>query len=345
MKMDLDNITIYEAEYEVKTPLKIDKEYLPGSSIRGSILTRLFEMDGLDVKKESIEPSLIFHPAFPIDQESKQLYRPAHPFIFKCKICNTINDELDSHKGFKQDDISALFPFKCKNNHLFSLKSLGGKLVIKNNDGKIVVYKDKRVAFYSVGINKILGSSEINMLYHDNYRVPDTRFRGLIVTEDSEVLDNIAAESDNIIYLGRGGSRGFGHTLINIKRVDDYIDKRREIIKSILKRSDYSYILLRALSPIFNIELNENGLVTATNIKIDGMSSNIVMTGTTKVSGFSLLSNIQKINLNAIGEGSIICLNIKEYAEDYLIERLIKLELFGVGPFSTIGLNIVEVLG
>ncbi len=340
MRTDIENITIYEVEYEVKTPLKIDKEYLPGNTIRGAVLTRLFERYGFDVRKESREPSLIFHPAFPIDQESKQTYKPAHPFVFKCKICGSISDSLDYGKSVNWDDISPLFQNMCTNNHIFSLKSLGGKLVAKK-DQDIAEYKEKRVSFYSVGINKILGSSEINMLYHSTYIVPGTRFRGIIVSEDSVgiPLDKI----DNIIYLGRGSSRGFGHTLIKIRKVEDYISKRRDMIRDMIKDS---YILLRALSPVFDIELTENGLASTTNIKVDGIGvKGIVSTRITKISGFSLLSNIQKVKLYGLGEGSILSLDTKDYSRDYLTDKLIRLELFGIGPFSAIGFNIVEVLG
>ncbi|MEM2857112.1 MAG: hypothetical protein QW416_08435 [Candidatus Nitrosocaldaceae archaeon] len=347
----INNIAIYNVEYEVKTPLDINKEYLVGSAIRGAILSRLYEVMQFNVKEESKRPSLIFHPAFPIDQEGMNVFKPAHPFIYKCKICKVIHDDTPNiYKIINEIEKNKLIlPRKCNNNHPFTLKSLEGKL-IANNNGKILEYKDKRVTFYSVGINKILGSAEINIIYDADYIVPGTRFRGLIVQIKNDnsilMLDELISKIDNTIFVGRGSSRGFGHIRVSIRKEEDnYINERREKVKTILK--DHSCIILRALSPVFNIDINTRGLVSNYNIKVNKMKvKQIITTRHTRISGFSLLSNIQKINLSGLGEGSLVCLDINKdiNSEDDIIDEVIRIELLGIGMFSPTGLNIVEVL-
>lgn len=346
MQKDLNNITVYNVEYEVKTPLDIDKEYLLGSSIRGAILTRLAGILQFDVNRESINPSLIFHPAFPLEQDIG-VFKPAHPFIYKCKICKSILDHtprLYNEVNNVEDLKELIAPRKCDNNHPFSFKSLGGKLVNNNNKE----YKERRIALHSVGINKILGSSEINMIYSSDYIMPGTRFKGYIVQINNDstlILDEMISNIDNTIFIGRGGSRGFGHVKINIRREDSYITKRREEIKERLKT--HHRLILRALSPVFNVDMSEKGLITNYNIRIDnGNVKYIIATKHTRISGFSLLSNIQKISLSGLGEGSLIWLAVDKDKSDVenIVDAIVRIELLGIGMFSAGGLNIVEVL-
>ncbi|MEM4635328.1 MAG: hypothetical protein QXL44_05500 [Candidatus Nitrosocaldus sp.] len=193
-----------------------------------------------------------------------------------------------------------------------------------------------------------MGSSEINMIYSSDYIMPGTRFKGYIVQINNDstlILDEMISNIDNTIFIGRGGSRGFGHVKINIRREDSYITKRREEIKERLKT--HHRLILRALSPVFNVDMSEKGLITNYNIRIDNSNVKyIIATKHTRISGFSLLSNIQKISLSGLGEGSLIWLAVDKDKSDVenIVDAIVRIELLGIGMFSAGGLNIVEVL-
>lgn len=354
MRIDVNNINIYEVEYEVETPLIISRNisgiYLTGTSVRGAILTRLHETNKYGIEEEINRPTLIFHPAFPIDniKGKEVMYKPAHPFIFECKICKSHIDMYGANTLDKRKLINKAvdsIPYKCKKEHLFTLKSLGGRLIAVI-DGSIYKYSGKTIVLNSVGINKLLGSSEVNMLYSYHCIKPGSKFKGMIVQLSSYPdIANILKDAGSIIFLGRGGSRGFGHVKVKIKRSNNYIETRKKHIHESID----SYVILKALSPSFMLGLDENkGLVTRLNIrpssKLKIRSSQTILTNKVRVSGFSLLSNIQKVSIVAVGEGSLICLDVEDATSDETVNQIIEWELLGIGPFNYAGFNMVEVL-
>jgi len=332
---------IYKVDYKAESPIIVAKpsisnlfnhysNYILGSTIRGAILTSLLR-EGVNVEDEMSKPSIVFHPAFPIIND--QLYKPTHVLVYKCKICkkdpyNLLNPyELDLCKF--QEQLREKIPIKCKNEHPFALKPIGGELISINN-GKINKYEPKYGIFDSVGINRVTGSSEINLIYTYIASLQE-HYQGLIVTND---LCKIEVEklNGNEVFIGKGINRGFGIVKLKIKEISkDDVIKRYKIKDT---------IVLKAISPIFNLNIKDNGLITDTEFKIKGNICKVLSNGYTNVSGFSIVSNTAKVKLYALREGSLILINNKNINDD----DLANIELNGIGHFSCSGLNIVEVL-
>lgn len=360
MQIDMNGVRVYTVKYIVETPLMIRTDYLPGSIIRGAVLTSL--LTRFDIRREAKNPSMVFHPAFPVHYTEGEeiIYKPAHPFIYKCKICHEVTDTtpllycMDGNKLKDYDELknelTRIIPYICsgEQKHPFSLKSVGGELVAIYN-GKVKRYNNELIVFSSVGMNKILGSSEVNMIYTYQCIKPGTTFKGIIVQCGDDIrLDELIRMNDNLIIAGRGGSRGFGRVRLDISIDNHFIERRRGAIYKRLMESK-GLILLRALTPLFNIALDKDmGLIS--NYHINNLLRGIsvkscipIITRETEISGFSLISNIQKVKIPAADRGSLIFIDIAEQI-DNMVDRLIALELFGLGLFSSTGLNMVEVM-
>ena len=99
-------------------------------------------------------------------------------------------------------------PITCTKdkNHAYASKSIGGRLLCKDGRG-YSNYTFKHVSLESIGINRKLGSVEIEMLYSYIGISPGTKFRGLIVDTGNNVEEaGIIGRVE--IYVGRGISRG-----------------------------------------------------------------------------------------------------------------------------------------
>lgn len=315
---------IYSVEFTPKSPLIITSntignvlshqgDYIKGSTIRGGFLTQ-FRRLGYNIESESREPKLIFHPAFPL--VDGKVIEPSDPFIYKCKVCKEI-ERIDPY-GIDPNNPLENIPYICKNGHPFTLKSEGGKTGKGHN---------RYITLTSVGLNKALESSEINMLYTYSALAPNTRFKGLVIDNDNQRLDIGKVKR---IYIGKGISRGFGVVDLEIKDItDDHIKNRSNIIRNTLSKT---YIILKALSPLY----------LTSYPTIDGCRYiKCLKTGYSYVSGYSIAGNMPKVMLKCIKEGSLIYL---EHNNTDIVNRLVELELNGIGPFSSVGINIVKVL-
>ena len=188
-------MNVYEVEVTLKSPTVISKTsferliaherfYISGQTFRGAFLTALLR-EGVDISKEEKNPKLIFHPLYPV-QDGKTA-KPAHPLIYECKICgdttSILGDVILEKKEFK-------IPRSCKNGHLFSMKSMKGSILIKENDRYRKV-KLEYIVMHSVGINRILRSSEFGMLYGYACLSPETTFKGIIVDLEDRLLSYV----------------------------------------------------------------------------------------------------------------------------------------------------------
>lgn len=337
---------VYQIDLVVKSPLIITGtksgrvishsiDYLPGQTVRGALLT-LFKFLGSSTVSDEIEkPSMFFHPAYPYI--NGHLAFPADPLTFKCKVCGKIfQQELP-------DEIDKLeFPYKCINGHMYTVKSIGGSLVIRNGD-KLRNVKLNYVASDSVGMNRILRSSEVGLLYTYVALAPETKFRGMVV-DTNDRLEKMFGEAglkmnDFELRIGRRKSAGFGLVRASITEIKNYIEKRVRQIEQMDGK-----ICLLAKSPIFNLYYEQDGsgkyrivstlLREVRGIKIKG----VMKTSGVRVSGYSLKSNLPKPAIPALNIGTLMIV-------DGEVEKLVEAELFGIGPFSISGLNIVEVIG
>jgi hypothetical protein len=203
--------------------------------------------------------------------------------------------------------------------------------LIAIKDGKVVEqYEPKYAIFDSVGINRVTASSDVNLLY-TYIALTNAKYKGLIVTNDSCKFDLEKLLNDKVIFVGKGINRGFGSLRVTIKE-----KSKDDIIKKYNKLNNK--IVLKALSPIFNINIIDNGLVTNYEFKIKSSKCKILSNGSINVSGFSIVSNTEKVKITALKEGSLLITN--NISEDDIVDILLN----GIGPFACSGFNIVEVL-
>ena len=328
---------IYSLELKIKTPLIIagpkygrviehSTSYIPGSSIRGAILTLLKFMNSKLVDEEISNPRMIFHPAYPVDEDWGLTY-PADPLTFKCKICGEISREpLEPFKA----------PIKYSKDHICVFKNIGGSLICFKGD-EVKSFKLKYVLIESVGINKILKSSEVGLLYSYIALAPGALFRGLIIDSEDRLepmIKDSGLDMNSLkLKIGRRTSAGLGHVDAKIIEDKNYIDKR---MKQLSNAKGTPCLLAR--SPIFTFDYDEKGIFSTTR-NIKGLTVKYILnTGIVKASGYSIKSNTPKVMVKGLNIGSLIVPGKTD------LNDLIKLELYGIGPFSTSGLNIVEVV-
>lgn len=319
-----------------------EAKYLPGSTIRGALLTLLKRLGSKQVQEEIERPSIVFHPAYPLAKNGNQT-RPANSLIYKCKICRQVFSL--SLKEIIQDTSNFKVPIECKNGHLYAVKSLGGSLIYQHNN-ELKEFNPRYMALDSIGINRALRTTEIGLFYSYTALAPGHVFKGLIVDPNDKLrplVEEVGLKLDDLeLKVGRRSSAGFGGVKVEISELKDYRWRIAERVKGHDGR-----ICLLAKSPIFDLGI----VVVDGETKILSLSEELIRkshslkvklvlkTGIATASGFSLTSNTPKVRLHGLDIGSLIVLD-----DEPQIEDLVEMELMGIGPFSVAGFNIVEAM-
>lgn len=350
---------IYSLRLRVKSPLICTEKqignvlkhsviYLRGHTLRGGFLRLAYEEHPNEVVDESKIPQLIFHPAYPVFKELDT--KPAHPFIYSCKICN-VTEEKDPYEvlsELKKNNIPEATI--CKNGHIFSMRTLAGSLIAKKN-GCFERNNLKFTNVKSVGINRLLKGAEYKMLYEYVALSPGLEFKGFIVDLGDKVERLKLTEKDEI-RIGGGITRGFGRVSVKIAFEKDMLDKESERIKRIIRRRNGT-IILRALSPTFRFKKdlistepfpNITGFEKWLNpIELRILNGNAAITNFEEFSGFSNASRLPTPRLIGAGVGSLFFYEIDKNYENEASKKLSEKRFTGFGPFSAAGLNILEV--
>lgn len=308
--------------------------YISGLTFRGAFLTALMR-EGVDIRPEESDPKLIFHPLYPLIDGVAA--KPAHPLMFKCKVCGSYTSTLK--KLLEENSLE--IPTKCsQGDHLFTLRPARGLVYIKN--GMIKDADLDYVVLHSTGINKILRTSEVEMLYGYICLSPELQFFGLIVDLEDRIGE-LGLPSKMLIRIGRGGSRGFGLAELSLKRENGYIAKRCKEVEEVLDKLDNICVLI-SKSPTFRFS-NSIGLELEPSVpdileKVEIINKgNRVLSGITEVSGFGLKFNLPRVMMKCADIGSLFF-----YRFNGNVEELVTHELLGFGSFNIIGFNILEVL-
>jgi hypothetical protein len=349
---------VYRLEIEAKEPLLVagptvgnisapERELLSGMTLRGAMLYRAFKERSPSLIEEMRDPKLIFHPAYPVSEYG--ISEPAHPFIYKCKLCKgeAAEDHLEKVKKNPLELKETIPPYHCeRERHLFSMKSLGGKLVMKK-EGTYVQFKGLEfVRMEAVGMSKRFRTSEVGMIYNYLCFAPGSRFQGRIVdlSEDRLHLLGYRENEEYELCIGRGGSRGMGHIALKfICEEEGFLKQLRGEIYQRLKETPY--IFLRAKAPIYGLKALDDGFHVRSYLEIPSLKlEEEWITGTERISGFSLETGLPKAMIKAAKPGSLYLYRLPEEVGEELLETLVRISLTGLEPFNHLGLNLLEVV-
>jgi len=309
--------------------IRNEEVYLSGATVRGALLTAAISQRRDQVSEEVDRPHLVFHPAFPIKNGS--VFKPAHPFIYKCKVCGEVRDCL---ADFLRDDLKigrGVPPRLCPRGHINTLKSLQGKLL----DERFQEYEPAFTRVEAVGMNKIFKTSEIGMVFSYTCLAPGTRFRGTVVDLSGTRLDVLGLTGEREVRLGRGSSRGLGYAFVRVKEEPDYLKRLEQAVQLSIEKTR-PYILLKAVAPTLLPALDAS--------KPEGLEwQGAWLAGEKRFSGFSLSTNRPKASLRCAAPGSLVAYRVG--TGDSWVRWVVDTCSLGLGPFNHLGLNLLEVMG
>jgi len=365
-------MSLYLIEVIVKSPIQIAdlvignvfKQtkclYIQSNTIKGSILSKFYiEYNINDVIEESNNPSINFHPLYPM--LNGYTSRSAHLLLHQCKLCNVkiesdkdtnifvndvlINKELLSKFRFEDFHI----PSKCPNGHLFAITPVKGLVIFKDK-----IYKKIDIDFVqleSIGITRGIGRVEVGMLYSYIGVKPGVKYLGLVYDHYDKIKDWFGGTPKNGVYrIGRGISRGMGLIEVKFNMLDykDYIDKRsRDIEDAILKTN--GIVILRALSPILKMNGSEFSYkIDLDNIGLKPMNIhedlNYLSASSEILKGYSVYTNLPKLSIKGLGAGTLYFYKVMDGIDiELLSKNLAELEVKGFAEPYNVGLNIMEV--
>jgi hypothetical protein len=227
---------------------------------------------------------------------------------------------------------------------------MGGSLVARKNGS----LERKRLGFTSVksvGINRILKGSEYAMLYEYVALPPGLEFKSTILDLENRV-EKLGLIEKSEIRIGRGRTRGFGRVSVRITLDESALDKESQRINGILHKTN-GVVVLRALSPTLRLEKGSKGLLTEPfpqvaydwmkPVDLPVLKGNAAMTGLEEFSGFSNVGRLPTPRFVGAGVGSLFFYRIEGTDWNIASKTLAEKEFMGFGPFSSFGLNILEV--
>lgn len=239
----------YEVRIELRSPALITSrrtergfkaalEFIPGTTLRGAILSSLYYHDKIsrsELEKEADDPSLICTPAYPLVDGQRSW--PAHPFFFKCKLCKPEKNPCENRGREARMEIEKgkepTIPTSCRYGHV-SLESLHPGPALPNGERVKVSFTSSVCA----GVNKDRASVEGGMLYEYDALESGQMFWAYLATP-YEIPNPLE------IWIGRGVTRGFGEARLSLRELD--VKKLEEYCR---KASIDGILVLYALSPL-----------------------------------------------------------------------------------------------
>lgn len=235
--------TVVTARISVRGFLKA-LDHIPASMLRGAILSELYRSGVVDKSFLESErygkPSVITSYAYPITSEGKKSY-PGHPFMYKCKVCGSIENYLGEIINRLELDggLREKVPISCRYGHK-ALESFHSRFYPSEDGGKVPTSR-----FICTGVSKRRASSEAGLLFEYEAISPGRRFWATLALPN-EVTDYIDGLE---IYIGRGISRGFGRSRIVKLREIILEDVAMQVEQSL---TSGGYIALYASSPLIS---------------------------------------------------------------------------------------------
>ena len=220
-----------------------EKQWIPGLTLRGAILTSLSEDANLDI---SLRNSLAVYPAYPLSSRQRRCF-PPHPFIFYDKSGNIAEppwiEAAEKATTFKELAAAQTPPNINGRKHNWS-SALGKFPVAYTGTKNGVNYYEKCTVPFgsaaSVSIHRHLRKASYGKLYYYVAVAEGTSFWGLLVDRSGSLL-NGGEELE--VWVGRATTRGFGKAKLKLRKLGtvDYIAG---------KLADIARKTLYALSPV-----------------------------------------------------------------------------------------------
>lgn len=350
------------------------RDWIPGSTLRGALLSGAVEFGYLDPEEaaaESNEPACVIHPGYP--SEGGSASRPATPFVHVCKADGALVDVLG------RDGIPSLTRSRSPREMLAPVRerppeSLCGSLrgipgaakpitgapVYRSADGSLRVAEVRKDIFTSVSINKTRRAAERGMLYSYEAILPGATFSFLAICRD-EVGEFVNRE--RVLFLGRGVSRGFGRCSLRplkewemeaaVSRLSDAASEWIVEVDGVRRLAAY------ARSPV--TRLVGWGVSSPVPAEADterlGLKGEVVMRvakgddgrplqigGLTTFRSFSSVTGLPRPDMTCSERGSILILELIGPERD--LQRAVALAaLLGWDILASLGLNVVYPLG
>ncbi len=179
-------------------------DHIPGSMLRGSILSALYLEGKLgrdDLSREAESPRLLASPAYPVVRGSRSL--PATPNVMRCDRCRVI--EYCGLRGL-------MLYHECEGGqgHREPLKPVHGDLIARI-DGELEEVRVSTFRATSVAIDKGRRAAARNMLFDYEAIAEGTEFWSFLLIPEEYRFSSIE------VTIGRGGSRGFGRATLTVQ--------------------------------------------------------------------------------------------------------------------------------
>ncbi|MEM1522867.1 MAG: hypothetical protein QXU69_07565 [Thermofilaceae archaeon] len=218
-------VRLYEARLVLKSPAIVTARrtergyvrphsYIPGSTLRGAILTALYRAGKLgrdDLRREAQEPTLLASPGLPLANGRRTL--PATPFMAACKRCDhRVDATAEAARALEQGG-GLRFPLVCPRDG-GPMEPLHGRFVYAEG-GRLRSYRLRTFRATSVGISKERASAVKGLLFDYEAIAEGSAFWAWVAAPD-----NFELPSSLEVAVGRGQSRGFGWADLTLTPVE-----------------------------------------------------------------------------------------------------------------------------
>lgn len=348
--------------------------WIPGSALRGSIITWSVRSGHLNEEvyaREMSSPTLIVHPAYPVDGETT---RPPTPYTLSCKIDKLVIDVLgrDRIKNLTLAKDIKTFVDLMGDPSLYCIKSQGIPNSTKRINIPVIPSKGVIVRKYSppngeqvdvltsVAINKTIRAAEKGMLFNYEVLLPDQKFRTLVIdrSENRDFIEYL--RSEGLLFLGRGTSRGLGRVKVRIIKTWELevLAKglEHQVEKWLVESDGGIRVALYARSPITQMrgwgvssplpKLDLSWIGEEVNLGLAIGTDNRVLAvgGRTKFLSVSYPTGLPRPSFSCSDRGSIFIMESKDSRSK--VSRAISLgSILGWDRLAVLGLNFLQPLG
>lgn len=321
----LENLILKNSEIgnEITT-----NNYIHGGSLRGAIITLLSKEKSIDL--DFIIKNLKVSQGLPKDHfiALSSIFESKYPVKNGEKV--RVNKLLLKNSKDEFDGVETKF-------------ERFGSPIVNRNFEKIVLNKQNEI---NISIDRETKTSEEGKLYNKEILLAkDIEFCGTIflTKELAEALSN------QVIYIGKNKSKGFGKCLLTLKENKENkervnIDKLEGLSKEI--STDKKYFTIDFASDMI-LPFTETDSIGDKIKNLIGIPSLIwekdkSFVGIITISGYNQLNRIRKASELAISKGSVLTYSVDNFSEE-LIDKLNILQERGIGARKNEGFGDIEI--